>query len=623
MLRFLTKLIYLLTLSHVLLTDTSESLSVPVYINSHGLLDQRLPDDVNVTIRTDVNTSTELQLKRVEHISSNVPVYSVAVNNEGGLLFRKRVLQEKPEEETGYYQDVKHEAVIQMLSQVSAGGRKLKPVIARGTYRHDGILYNLQPITRSKRGLSQDSNQSDQSYEIRKVKENPSLIKAELLVPLEQVRSVAADQSGSKDEDGKKYERPKRATLETYFIKMTPYVHYTAYRRFLSQSLGDKDLAVKLMTEYYAFVFAGVDLIYQNLELSGTRLRVKLVSINYFDSLSSFPLNYIATGKVNVNSTLNTFTSYLSNKVTGYGHASLFVGESLWSNATSPTDTLTWVKTLCRMDGYSSSAVEDMGDYTSITNVALSLAFSMSVGNDGENNNCKPEDRYLMGYINSPATETNKLNPWRFSNCSKSNITSFIFSLEAQGLSNTCLKDDSDSNLQDMSQRLLGQEIPPNKQCQLKYGSFSYNCQYKNETLDMCTEMYCYNPNTINLCYQQRALVGTSCECGKVCLLGACVSHALLGNINCNVKDTWSNCTLSTCLDKSTNRYCLYTCANYIVYSSLTTTPKTTTTILTTKVSTSKTSSNTAGSGVNWSNGFCVKLLNIAFLVMFCLTIVF
>ncbi|KAK6973688.1 Metalloprotease mig-17, partial [Biomphalaria glabrata] len=67
----------------------------PVYINSHGLLDQRLPDDVNVTIRTDVNTSTELQLKRVEHISSNVPVYSVAVNNEGGLLFRKRVLQEK------------------------------------------------------------------------------------------------------------------------------------------------------------------------------------------------------------------------------------------------------------------------------------------------------------------------------------------------------------------------------------------------------------------------------------------------------------------------------------------------------------------------------------------------
>ncbi|KAH9490654.1 Metalloprotease mig-17 [Bulinus truncatus] len=270
-------------------------------------------------------------------------------------------------------------------------------------------------------------------------------------------------------QDGAKSSRRKRRYISTYYVDVTAYLDYTCYSRFLKDALYDEVETLKKIQEYYAFIFSGIDLIYQNFEANNVRPRVNLNKVLIFKSSASFKLVYLfsLSNEIDTMSVLNNFTTFL-NSTDGrdfsfpYDHAMLFVGSDLWTEKGDILG-LAWVETLCRTDGYSSSVIEDMGDYSAIIPAAHELGHSLAANHDGINNTCTYEDRYLMAPSLSAPTDITRQHPWRFSNCSVAPISYYVTTLSLTPDGQTCLSDALSvvGDLPDVSNRLLGQEYPP------------------------------------------------------------------------------------------------------------------------------------------------------------------
>ncbi|XP_013069971.2 uncharacterized protein LOC106057353 [Biomphalaria glabrata] len=149
----------------------------------------------------------------------------------------------------------------------------------------------------------------------------------------------------------------------------------------------------------------------------------------------------------------------------------------------------------------------------------------LSAEHDGDDNTCSPSQRYILGSANlSPGTE---FNPWRFSPCSINYFTNFIKEKLSTSRGYTCLvySIEPSADIPDVSEKLLGQLIKPDEQCQQIYGKNSYYCRHGNEGNNalICHLMFCKEPVTTR-CLQEAALIGTSCGDGKICINGQCVS---------------------------------------------------------------------------------------------------
>ncbi|KAH9524421.1 hypothetical protein Btru_054503 [Bulinus truncatus] len=327
-------------------------------------------------------------------------------------------------------------------------------------------------------------------------------------------------------QDGAKFSRSRRQSASTYYVDVTAFLDYSCYSRFMEAADYDESEALSRVQEYYAFIFSGIDLIYQNFQASNIRLRVNLNKVLIFKSTNAFKLYYLysnlygITTYVGTEAVLSYFTIFL-NSTDGrdfsfpYDHAMLFVGRFKERLKKSIILGLAWVKTLCRTDGASASVIEDMGDYSAIITGAHELGHSLAANHDGENNTCLYKDRYLMASSDSVPTYSNKMNPWRFSSCSIDSIVSYVKSLTDTARGQTCLSDALTvvGEFPDVSDRLLGQEFPSDEQCQFKYGFSSYDCKIQNSNKELCF-IYCKKPLS-SYCYGQEALSGTSCGCGK------------------------------------------------------------------------------------------------------------
>ncbi|KAH9498935.1 hypothetical protein Btru_005394 [Bulinus truncatus] len=557
------------------------TLSYSVYLNfsSADVNDTRLPNDINVTFQSEANTFAELNLKRVDHITSNVPIYTIDTDEEGVKIKKEDV---QGNENIAFYQDTKNDAVIQVLRLNDSVGQTEKFIITRGKYRQGDDMYSILPAVRSKRQTSEHGDQSDltsQRYEVMPMK-TPTERQTDFMTAPPKFDSFENLRVLSKRfQQGAKSSRRKRQSISTYYVDVTAYLDYTCYSRFLKDALYDEVETLKKIQEYYAFIFSGIDLIYQNFEANNIHLRVNLNKVLIFKSSASFQLFYIYyySYKVDTMSVLNNFTTFL-NSTDGrdfsfpYDHAMLFVGSDLWTVSVDILG-LAWVETLCRTDGVSSSVIEDMGDYSAIFTGAHELGHSLAANHDGVNNTCTYADRYLMSPSLSAPTDSTRQHPWRFSNCSVSSIVNYVTTLAFTPAGQTCLSDALSvvGDFPDVSNRLLGQEYPPDKLCQIRYGSSSYDCEIRDTLSDICSLLYCYDPASVYYCYGSPPLSGTSCGCGKVCRQGDCVIDLSVPAKGC---DIFSNCTYAMCLDENLIKYCTYTCGynnGNLSYSSTTT----------------------------------------------------
>ncbi|KAH9490655.1 Metalloprotease mig-17 [Bulinus truncatus] len=523
-------------------------------ISSTDVNDDRLPNDINVIFQTDTNTSTELNLKRVDHITSNVPIYTIDTDDEGVKIKKEDV---KGNENVAFYQDTRNDAVIQVFRQNSTDNQTGDFKITRGEYQEGNVRYSILPVVRSKRQTSEHSDQSDftiERYDIRKIETSRETWRDYLTAPPEFESSKSGSLLNEKLQDGAKFSRSRRQSGSTYYVDVTAFLDYTCYNRFVKDAYNYESKALSRIQEYYAFIFSG--------------------STNAFKLFYFYNYMYVETTKVNTEAVLSNFTLFL-NSTAGrdfsfpYDHAMLFVGSDLRTENSNILG-LAWVKTLCRTDGASASVIEDTGDYSAIITGAHELGHSLAANHDGENNTCSYIDRYLMASSDSVPTYSTRLNPWRFSSCSIDSIVSYLISLGDTARGQTCLSDALTvvGEFPDVSERLLGQKFPSNQQCQFKYGSSSYDCNayLQNSTTELCY-IYCKQPMS-SYCYGQEALSGTSCGCGKVCRQGDCVIDLSVPSTGC---DIFTNCTTAMCQDASVRRYCDRTCW---YYNTLTTTVK-------------------------------------------------
>ncbi|KAK6975183.1 A disintegrin and metalloproteinase with thrombospondin motifs 6-like isoform X2 [Biomphalaria glabrata] len=143
---------------------------------------------------------------------------------------------------------------------------------------------------------------------------------------------------------------------------------------------------------------------------------------------------------------------------------------------------------MCRTNGKSCSVIEDRQEdrYSISTSqtVAHELAHGLSARHDGENNLCNASERYILGSSDAEKTPGTEYNPWLFSPCSVSYITSFLKKKLSSSRGYTCLvyAIEASADIPDVSDKLLGQVIKPDQQCQQFFGNDSFFCRVSNTT---------------------------------------------------------------------------------------------------------------------------------------------
>ncbi|XP_055899431.1 A disintegrin and metalloproteinase with thrombospondin motifs 2-like [Biomphalaria glabrata] len=544
--------------------------------------DVHMPDELEVNITLQNNVSARLRLTRAGQLDPDVPIYTLSTGTEGERVIRREepVTGEKPV----YYQDINSLAVMEVTS-VSVGEKSPQMFkIQKGVFHWNSTTYSITPTRRKREAISEvhsfvyniEQTQLQETFE--RVTAPPEYVESKALddreIGLQQEDTESVPQSeDTKHSDVtllKEISRRKRQDeAPTYFVDVTAFLDYTGYQRFLERSHNDSMTCLSKIHEYFAFIFTGIDLIYQEWPATSFQIRIRLTKIIIFQDPAVLPipannesmyqnLSFSLKGTVNAYTAIYSFWEFLNSSQGRemsypYDHAMLFIGSDLWSPYPEPNNGITGlaaVGTLCRTDGTSSSVIEDLGDYFAMFTGAHELGHSLSALHDGMSPGCQADDFYLMAPLFTWSGEAKKLHPWRFSNCSVAEITTYVETLRNTSSGKMCLSDTliATGQVPDVSDRLLGLEYPPNQQCTLRYGQRSFDCRLGNAS-DMCTSLWCYKPSD-DLCYTFPALMGTSCGNRKVCKQGLCLDDkaAPPGDSSCMFGDSRMNSSTS-CAD--------------------------------------------------------------------------
>ncbi|CAG5116375.1 unnamed protein product, partial [Candidula unifasciata] len=504
---------------HFIINSFTYAMSVSVNVTNHKMTDKAVPDELNITLTTDAGSQTHLHLKRVDHISPNIPVYTHGVGTDGQHVHQREQLQDK--QNVGYYQDVNSEAVIQ-VTRTNELEQKEVYFVLKGELNIAGNKYTLTLGTRRKRNGRIPTHQQQSSEAYNLFPQSPTrfvqndYLDARKYIPVIYILVSAASSSALSDipwlsAEGAslpislptKPALPPRASSsrrrrqsqvgENYFIDVVAIADYATYRRFATSSMTRTD-TLQAMREYYAFIFTGVDLRYQRITSTNYAIHVRLIKVIITETAaaSTFTERFRVISKpwdeVDAQRVLSAFSDFAagvgSDMLNPSDHAMLFTGYDLTSTLaqsvnTNATTGLAFTSTLCRTDGKSISVIEDLGGFQAVDTAAHELGHSLSARHDGDGNSCHSSDRYIMASGSSQVTSSNRFNPWLFSRCSIASFTNFLGSTLRTMRGQTCLLSSLpiDAGVPDVSSRLPGQEFPPDDQCRMIYGSASRMCR--------------------------------------------------------------------------------------------------------------------------------------------------
>ncbi|KAH9499326.1 A disintegrin and metalloproteinase with thrombospondin motifs 7, partial [Bulinus truncatus] len=525
--------------------------------NASDFTDHKMPDVINVTFRSENQSQIQIYLKLAPDFNLDIPLYTLNTDQHG-QMFGKKVKSDIAKN-ISFYQDVENMAVFQVYKseeQLESNQLNLKGEFHMNNSKYyfnsedkytnksetnDSPLLHAAPRTNTYGDIYYLELQNESYVDISDVKVPPPQnikpmkytipnIANEFSITEDQLNLTAANWSAPLD-------RHKRDALTDYSIDVAAIVDYEVYRRFLTEADLRYNEALSNIREHYAFVFTGIDMLYQDIS-DNFRIRIRLctVYVAATRSASSFIDEHVNQNSLNVEDALFDLRRFIAgngrNIVGQYDHVMLFTGYDLYSSISHNAVDYAYIGTMCRNDGYSSSVIEGRKSLSLINTAAHELGHSLSAEHDGTKNLCRFEDRYIMAASNSAEDIYTMYHPWQFSSCSIKYFSDFLKRTADTSRGYTCLGFflDVNSDIPDVTGRLMGQEVTPDQQCQQMYGSESYYCRKLNE--DICHSMYCKDPNKDNWCFQQSALPGTSCGDGKICINGMCLDDPYAPQVN-------------------------------------------------------------------------------------------
>lgn len=344
--------------------------------------------------------------------------------------------------------------------------------------------------------------------------------------------------------------RQNSGAAQDYYVTLVVVVDYSIYMRFYNASTErdvrarDQDAKSKIRM-YFAHIVNGIDLRYANIREHDFAINVAVTEYVIADhpNFSPWTNTYVNPEMkyVGVWDALNKLVDWRDTMIKHlppHDHLMLFTGENLYETRSDDPSVTGYahVRTVCTKK--SASINEDLGGFGGIITATHELAHSLGANHDGETNFCLPTDQYIMTAMGGDTNQANKLNPWKFSDCSVAYFRDYIEELNKN--KENCMTDrpmDIDPNFHEVIKEMPGQILGPNEQCKEKLGSGSFYGwngglgRYQ----DICTNMACKNPKKRESFHLYNAARGTSCGNKKWCINGECVfdRNAPEKNDNC------------------------------------------------------------------------------------------
>ncbi|XP_055887586.1 uncharacterized protein LOC106073612 isoform X2 [Biomphalaria glabrata] len=517
----------------------------------------QMPDQFNVTFSTETKFLTKFNLKRSQSFDVNIPLYTLDVDKKG--FFQKQKVNIRPTKAIGYYHDTNHKAVFCIKRSHETLWNNNSKFHLKTVFQMDNSEYLFDSDNRTPkkpwRNLSLETLSSSRRNESTTPRSRTTfdryVYKLELLrsttfdlfdtqiQPPEVEKTVRWNVINQSTSWSDPPSRRRRNALRDYYVDVVALIDRLRFEWFLKQAKNDYNTARRNIQEHYAMVFSGVNMLYKGINHPNYTIHIRLCKIFIFEAptAANFISKYASDGKINAHLALEALEKIVQgagNPIVGYyDHVILFTGFDLFGNESSGKINyaivgITNQKAMCRKDGSSCAVIEDRrGTY--LKTVAHELGHSLSAKHDGDGNSCSKFDRYIMssGVLSKQTPET-KYNPWQFSSCSVNNFTTFLTEFGSRSYRYNCLAYaiEASDDIPDVSNKLLGQFIKPNQQCQLKYGNASYYCKGEKNTNieDICHSLYCRDLLKSGDCKLMEAYIGTSCGDGKICMYGKCVS---------------------------------------------------------------------------------------------------
>ncbi|KAI8747901.1 ADAM family mig-17 [Biomphalaria glabrata] len=563
-----------------------------------------MPDEVNVTFSTETKSLTKLNLRRSRHFDLDIPLYTLDTDQEG--FFQKQKVTTKARKDLGFYQDIDNKAVFRIEKSPEKTANKKAKYHLKGEFHvaNSKYFFNSEKKTPKKSWKNKSLKRFLNSTTTAPTTSDATSIFQEFVYTLESQNITTFDmfdaripppevkesvqrndierQNQQPDDTGHNSNRStswsapqsrrRRSLLRDYYVDVVAVIDHQVYSKFLTLANDHNPTALRNIQEHYAFLFSGMDMLYQGIKSSDFTIHIRLCKIYVLQTFtaSSFIDSYASYGDLNGETALRilkTFSTGAGRGIVGiYDHVMLFTGYDLYTlnsyyQRNMDVIGIANIGTMCRTDGTSCSVIEDRNGYSTIDTATHELGHSLSAQHDGVTNLCSFSQRYIMAASNSIETHGTEYNPWQFSPCSISYFTSFLTRMLDTSRGHTCLAYaiEATSDIPDVSDKLLGQLVKPDQQCQQLYGKTSHYCRSVSgyTSLDICHAMFCLDPLNPKICYHEAALTGTSCGDGKICINGHCVvdPFAPQADEKCLFGDTPDNTCPSLVQDFKGNCY--------------------------------------------------------------------
>ncbi|CAL1545372.1 unnamed protein product [Lymnaea stagnalis] len=519
------------------ITDLQPVSSVELTYSCDGVLGG-MPGHVNLTLTTSPNGKRTFTLTHVDQFDLDTDLFTMTTHQDGSLRYQKESLVH--DQNTAFYQDGTNAGVFKVV-------RTDRTMSTRPQLQFEGqfLLGNFTYTLGAKKRVRRDVPSSVHSPEVVYTLRKQARRKKHLLYDDVDSSNVSEDLKTTM-----KFLTPARRSRRapaTYYIDIAAVVDFKSYSSFLNRYL-DRANALREILEYYSYVIAGVDLLYQGITSTEYRIRVRLIKVIVAEVASASPFtedNSFGTFLVHVDAALDDFREFLAGSgrplVEPYDHAMLFTMYDLRISSAKYSYWYTIdivgkavLGKMCAQDGLSSSLVKDEGEFSSIEVAAHELAHSLSAQHDGINNTCNYDDAYIMAPESSSNPHERNANAWRFSNCTLQYFGSFFQELLRSRDGASCLTGQipKSSNLPDDNGGLRGLKYPARAQCRIRLGdesTLAYN--ERNDFLSftpssLCLAMWCKEYEwLLSLTHVGPPFPGTPCDDGKLCLYGECVHH--------------------------------------------------------------------------------------------------